>query len=106
MKSKTVRIIKKDNVPEWAVIPYQDYRRLQKLDKSASDVAHIQRVLTEKNAVCVWREYRGITQAILARTIGISASDLSQIENNEQTATVSMVEKLAEALNVSIEDLS
>ena len=120
---KEIQIIRKGNTPEWAVIPYKDYIRLQELEEIAKDVAnfkkllsqgeeelipdeYVKRLLKGENPVRVWREYRSITQAALAKKVGISTPYLSQIENNERTASVSILKKLAEKLNISIDDLA
>ncbi len=123
MKSKNVQIIKKGNTPEWAVIPYKEYLHLQELAEITHDVAQFNKALQQgseelipddyakrliqgENPIRVWREYRGLTQAVVAKQAGISTPYLSQIEHNERTASVAILKKLAKALNVSIDDIS
>lgn len=122
-KRKEVQIIKKGSIPEWAVIPYEDYVHLQELEDIASEVTNFkkalsrneeelipdeyaQRMIKGENPVRVWREYRQMTQAVLANKVEISTPYLSQIENNERTASVTILKKLAHALNISIDDIA
>jgi transcriptional regulator with XRE-family HTH domain len=57
------------------------------------------------NPVRVWREYRGLTQQALARTAGISASYLSQIESGKRTGTTAALSAIASALNLALDDI-
>jgi len=53
----------------------------------------------------VWRDYRGMSAKDLASACGMSAAYLSEIENGRKEGSVTVLKKLAEALNVSLEDL-
>ena len=73
-----VQIIEKNGKPEWAVIPYMEYRRLSEAAEMAEDVrdfdeavsrdeetvphAIVQRLVRGEQPVKVWREYRGLAQ--------------------------------------------
>ncbi len=52
------------------------------------------------------REERGLTQVALARTLGLSASYLNQIEQNQRPLTVPVLLKLHRALGVDIQQFS
>lgn len=52
------------------------------------------------------REARGLTQDALAELAGTSKQVLSRYENGLRVPKISMVEKLAKALNVSINELT
>ena len=51
------------------------------------------------------REKKGLSQEQLSRLSGVSASHIGYIENGEREPTVSVLCRLAKALNVSILDL-
>ena len=121
----TVQVIKQNNKPEWAVIPYEIYlqlvekaemlRDIQDYDSAkaalesgddeliASEVVHA--ILDGENAIKVWREYRGVSQPELAAKAGISAPYLSQLETNKRKGSLNVLSAIAKALNVSLEQI-
>ncbi len=116
-----VQIIEKNGKPEWAVIPYMEYRRLSEAAEMAEDVrnfdeavsrdeetvsrAIVKRLVLGEQPVKVWREYRGLTQAALARAANITAAYLSQIETGARKGGVRVLIALARTLDVDVEDL-
>lgn len=117
-----VQIIEKNGKPEWAVIPYREYRRLSEAAEMAEDVrdfdeavsekdeeavphAIVQRLVMGEQPVKVWREYRGLTQAVLARAAHITPAYLSQIETGARKGSVRVLTTLARTLQVDMEDL-
>ena len=125
-----IQLIERDGKPEWAVLPYDEYLRLveqaEKLWKeqviSDSDYdaakAAIERgddelipsevvfaILDGENPIKVWREFRELTQQQLAETAGISKPYLSQIETGKRRGTTEVLATIANALNVSIDEL-
>ncbi len=121
-----VQIIEKNGRPEWAVIPYADYRRLLELVADAQDVRDIEsfhaaldvgqeelipaevvdRILDGDSPLRVWREYRGLTQQALADAAGVGKSYVSQIESGRKVGTVETLSRLARALEVELDDLT
>ncbi len=51
------------------------------------------------------RTEKGITQGDIVRSIGISRSSVSNIENGRTNPTLATIAKLAKALSVPIEEL-
>ena len=116
-----VQIIEKNGKPEWAVIPYREYRRLSEAAEMAEDVrdfdeaisrdeetvphAVVQRLVMGEQPVKVWREYSGLTQAALARAARITPAYLSQIETGVREGSVRVLTALARTLQVDVEDL-
>ena len=118
-----VQIIEKDGRPEWAVVPYDEWERLNESAEDAADVTAydqakaetegqetipsevVGRLLAHENPVKVWREHRGLKQIDLAQTIGISRSYLSLIEAEKKEGTVSLYRRLAQILDVSVDEL-
>ncbi|MDP2853523.1 MAG: helix-turn-helix transcriptional regulator [Smithellaceae bacterium] len=52
-----------------------------------------------------WREYLGLTQKEVASRMGISQAALSQMESGEKKLRKASLEKLAEALELNVEQL-
>lgn len=119
-----VQVIEKNGQIEWAVIPYEEYQKLldameMLADMRAYDIAKEQieageelipsqvvyALLEGKNPIRVWREYRALTQQQLADQSGISKPYLSQLEVGKRRGGVDVLKKIAQALNLSLEDL-
>jgi DNA-binding XRE family transcriptional regulator len=65
----------------------------------------VNRLIAGENPVRVWREYRKLTQQQLADKAGISKPYLSQLECSAREASVSVIKRLAAALEVDVDDL-
>lgn len=89
------QIIEKDGRPEWAVIPYDDYRALLGLAEDMADIRAadealmaieagdetyppklVERLCETANPLPVWREYRQLTPQELAARVGLDAAAL------------------------------
>ena len=108
---------------EYAVVPRAEYEALRNaVDEDVMDAAIIQRVLEDpdqellpfelvkriaggEHPVRVWRDYRGTRAAELAAAAGIAASYLSDIENRKKPGSVRAMKRIADALNVTVDDL-
>jgi len=117
------QIIRKSGKPEYAVIPYEEYLKLladaeMLADVSAFDSAKraietgeeelipaavVDRLLDGENPVRVWREFRGITASELAKTCGVTAAAISQIEGGKRKSSVALLKKIATALGVELD---
>ena len=124
MTERRVQTIEKDGVPEYAVVPIEEYRRMVAALADAADVAAIGRawdedaagetvpgevvnaVLDGTTALRAWRLYRGFTLDALAARIGVSKGYLSQMERGRKPGTLGVLRRLADALGVSIDDLA
>ena len=62
----------------------------------------VDRLVDGENPIRVWRDYRGIKAVELAKTVGISQSHISSIETGQREPSVTLLKKLAEALNVDM----
>ena len=122
----TVQVIKRGNMPEWAVIPYETYLQLvekaemlqdvQDYDASRASLAHgnemlvpsevLHAILDGGNPIRIWREYRGLSQQALAENAGISISYLSQLESNERIAPPDVLSALATVLEAPLDTLN
>ena len=53
----------------------------------------------------MWRRYRGLTQQQLAQKARISKPYLSQLESGAREASLSVLNRLAAALKLDVDDL-
>ena len=63
----------------------------------------VQRHLDGENAIRVWRQYRGYSQAKLAGEAGISMPYLSQLESGKRKGSLEVLADIARALEVALE---
>jgi DNA-binding XRE family transcriptional regulator len=121
----TVQVIEKNGRPEWAVIPYEQYERFVEAQEMLDDVKAFDAakqqiaggeelvpstvtyaILDGGNPIRVWRTYRGLTQQQLADRVGISKPYLSQLESGKRAGTTVVMNAVAQALGLSLEDLA
>lgn len=119
------QIIEREGRPEYAVVPYDEYRELlrkaEELDEvTAFDHATrelvegrdelvpaevVDRLLAGTNPVKVWREHRRLTQAALAELAGVSQSYVAMIERGDRTGRIEALRRIADVLGVDLDDL-
>ena len=111
---------------EFAVIPVED---LQKLIHDAEMLADVQaydaakgrlergddelipleiteRRVAGESPVRIWRDYRGLTQAELARTSKVSRVMIAAIEAGHKAGGIATLKKLAAALRVDLDNIA
>ncbi len=86
--------------PAFVVIPYADYvaTRSEARDLIPHDV--ISHAVDGATPVRAWREHLGLTQAEVAKRLGVSQSAYAQQENSERLRKAS-IEKIAAALGIT-----
>jgi DNA-binding XRE family transcriptional regulator len=52
-----------------------------------------------------WRKHRGFTQAEMAQAIAVSQPYLAQLENGQREGSVSVYQRLAKRLGLSVDEL-
>lgn len=118
-----VQLIEKGGKPEWAIIPYKEYQKLIKIydcfdddflfeqslerNKNSERIPHelLLRLVKGENPIRVWREYRKKTIQELAEQIGITTTDLSEIEGSKKKASPKILKLLSTCLCVDLEEL-
>ncbi len=121
-----IQIIEKNGKPEYAVLPFEEYRQLLELAEEAEEIragkrasaelaagkdelipAEVVERLFEKgeSPLSVWREYRGLTQEQLAQAAGVGKSYISQIESGRKTGSVTVLKRIARVLDIDLDDL-
>jgi ribosome-binding protein aMBF1 (putative translation factor) len=81
-------------------------RRLSSREDEAIPAAFAKRFIAGENPVRVWRELRGLPAKELAAKSGIKAPYLSQIQTGKREGTLAVMARIAEALGVTLDDLS
>lgn len=101
-----IQYIEQNGKPLFAVIPYDEYIKL--LPSEDVTIPHeVVGLVIKKgmNLVKAWRTHLGLTQSAIAKKAGITQAALSQMENNENTLRTATLEKLAKAMNLSVDQL-
>jgi DNA-binding XRE family transcriptional regulator len=79
--------------------------RIGRGEEELLPAAVVDRLVGGDNPITVWRDYRGMTISALAEKAGLSQSYLSQIEAGKREGRVNVLQRLARALSVDLEDL-
>ena len=119
--SNKVQYIEENGEPVYAVLDIKDYERLLAAAEDAADVAAVrnaramrealvpgeiaERLIAGENPVKVWRGYKGMTQADLAEAAGLDQADVSRIERGKREPGGRTLRALANALDVTVDDL-
>jgi DNA-binding XRE family transcriptional regulator len=61
--------------------------------------------LAAATPLAFWRKHRGFTQADMAQKIGVSQPYLAQLENGQREGSVSVYQRLAKQLGLSVDEL-
>jgi DNA-binding XRE family transcriptional regulator len=67
--------------------------------------ADVDAYLAAPTPLAFWRKHRGLTQADMARLIGVSQPYLAQLENGRREGSVSIYQRLARQLGLSVDEL-
>ena len=104
------------------ILPLEEYEALldqsdlAAADKVKSDIEAgrdelvpsqvVKRILEGEQPVRVWRNHRGLSARELAAATGLSAPYISEIESGKKEGSLSAIRKIAEALNIQLDDLA
>ena len=58
-----------------------------------------------ENPIKVFREYRKLTQARLAELAGVKAPYISELESGKKEGSVSVLKRIAQALDLDLDDI-
>lgn len=92
----------------YVLVPLHDYRDLTSADNDNDLPENILDELAARqdSPVKIIRKHRGMTQADLAQASGISRPYLTEIETGKKDGSVRALKALADALNVSVGNLT
>ena len=101
-----VQFIEQGGRPVFVVIPYEEYLKLLPPEKVTIPHEVVGLVVKkDMNLVKAWRTYLGMTQAEVAKKAGMSQAALSQMEKSENKLRNATLEKLADTMGLSAEQL-
>ena len=66
----------------------------------------VRRMVAGESPVRIWREHRGMSGKALAEAARVTPSYLSEIESGKKPGSFDAMARIAEALNVRMEDLA
>lgn len=106
----------------WALLPIEDYDELRDQIEDAADAEALRKaqarddetfpasfverlLLSGENRVRVWREYRGMSAAQLARRANVPNAQLSALENGSSEGSAQILRRVADALGTTIDSL-
>jgi len=107
------------------VLPEAEYNRLLEAAEDAADIAagdealrklaageeellpseFVDRLLAGESPLRLWREHRRLTGAALAEKAEVAQSYISEIETGKKEGGLKTMKKLADALDIGLEDL-
>lgn len=61
--------------------------------------------LGDESRMRVWREYRGLSQQSVADAAGVSKTTISEIESGRKSGSIQTLKRIAQALNVDLDDI-
>lgn len=119
---KTIQFIERDGIRQYAIVPMRLFERiaplLEDLDdealfdlaRSRDDGFHVPGIVLQSigggsSPVKAGREYRQLTQQVVAAAAGISKAYLSQIETGKRQGAVKTLRAIAAALGITLDDL-
>jgi DNA-binding XRE family transcriptional regulator len=121
----SIQVIERDGKPEWAIVPYEIYLQLVDQAEELQDIRDYDSAMTQlerseeelipsevvyaladgQNTIKVWREYRGMTQQQLSEAARISVPYLSQLESGKRKGSTAVLNAIAKALKLSLDDI-
>lgn len=116
------QVISQQGQAVFVVLPYEEYQKLLAALEDVEDIEAIEAALNEdaerfplalveriaagENAIKVFREYRRLTRAEVADKVGISRQYLAQLESGQRNGTLQSIKKIAQILQVNVEDIA
>lgn len=113
------QIISKNKVPEYIVLPINEYKNLISALEEYEDVKEIKEYIASptetfplkiaesladgENAIKVFRKYRGVTQQELANKVNSTKQYISQIEKEIRKGSAKLLKNIAKALGVDLD---
>lgn len=112
LTSRGHQIIARDGIPLFVVVPYDEYVEMAGQDDGVSneevtiplEVSKISN-LEDKTLIRAWREHLGLTQEEVATRMGVTRAAFAQMESPEANPRRTTLERIAQALGVTWEQL-
>ena len=103
------QIIENNGKPLFVLVPYNEYMAFMdaETDENVSIPLAVSKAanMEDKSLVRAWREYKGFSQAHVAKRMGISRPAYAQMEGKDANLRATSLHRLAAALEVRWEQL-
>ena len=103
------QIIGPANDPQYVVVPYLEYLRMAGKAEDQTLIPHevVELHITEGySPLRAWRMFKKMTQKSVATRVGITQAAYSQMEKPESRPHAATLEKIANALDITTEQLT
>lgn len=98
----SVQVIRRDGQPEYAVLPWAEYQALlSAAGQGQAAAAPAPSGVSQLDQLASLREAKGLSQADLARAVGISPHYLNLFETGERVPEGAILRSLGRVLGVS-----
>jgi mRNA interferase RelE/StbE len=84
------------------ILAYDDAKSVQ---EETLPFELVERLLEGESPLRVFREYRGFTQVQLAQRVELTQATIAEIEKGKQKGSIETWKKLADVLQIDIDDL-
>jgi DNA-binding XRE family transcriptional regulator len=107
----STKILEHNGKPAFAIIPWDEYQALlnNQIGADESDVTFPHEVVMANvrgdSLIKAWREHLGLTQDELANRSGIKQPALARLEKPDANPRRSTLKKIADAMNITVEQL-
>ncbi len=99
------QVIEQDGEPTFAVVPYGDFMHLIRPKTTFPHEVARANAVDGVPLPRAWREHFGLTQKEVAKKAGMTQAALSQLEKTKARPRKATLEKLARALDLTVEQL-
>lgn len=92
--------------PAFVVVPYAEFFRMY--EKAEKLIPHevVEAVIMDKaTPIRAWREHLGLTQAEIAKRMGITQAAFAQIESAAAKPRSATLKRVADALRITVEQI-
>ncbi len=101
-----IQIIHQGGKPAFVVIPYDEYLRLYGSENNLVPHEVVSAAVDNDWTILkAWRKHLELSQREAAERVGISQAAYSQIESGKHKTRPATLEKIAQALNLTVEQL-
>jgi len=99
------QVIEQNGKPAFAVVPYSEFITLVRPKGTIPHAVVEANLIGDISLPRAWREHLGLTQKEVAKKAGMTQAALSQLEKTKARPRKATLEKLARALDLTVEQL-
>lgn len=102
-----IQIIEREGKPEYAVIPYEQFLKLSRINKEPTVPHEVVGLMINEDISIIkaWRKFLGLAQKEVAEKADITPAAMSQIEKTGARPHPATLKKLAQAMDIDLRQL-